>query len=130
MDREYTNISDVNACLVWLPDKANGSLMENETDSKRGLFLKDILGLPCGHVPRGLAPSFRAILDAGGEIFAEAIGEPQPSFPPWPPVQSPGGGVVIPCNYTIKTKDVNAVRLIQNQLQEMPEKHVINVHLI
>jgi hypothetical protein len=37
-----------------------------KTDEKRHLFLKDIVELPVGHAPRGLAGCFRTIMDKGG----------------------------------------------------------------
>jgi hypothetical protein len=69
------------------------------TYQSRELTLQDVAGLPVGHIPRDLAGSFRAIMDDGGSICAEATGEPISSFPPWSAPMSKGGGVVVPCNY-------------------------------
>ena len=80
VDREYANISDMHACLVWIPENIPETIHDLVTDEKRFLTLKDIVGLPCGHVPRGIAPAFRHILDQGGEIWAEATEEPRPGF--------------------------------------------------
>ena len=41
--------------------------------------------------------------------FAEATGDPIPSFPPWPAPQEEGGGVVIPANYVIVYSDVQTL---------------------
>jgi len=59
------------------------------TDEKHHLTLRDIAGLPVGHVPRGLASSFRTLLDWGANIFAEPLEEHVPSFPPWPAQNDP-----------------------------------------
>ena len=54
IDREYTNIKDINACLVWLPPIGSfpSEVQEMVTDEKRKLKLSDIAGLPIGHVPK------------------------------------------------------------------------------
>ena len=54
VDREYTNIHDENACLVWLPplDHFPKHMHSEYRDTKRQLKLEDIAGLPAGHVPR------------------------------------------------------------------------------
>lgn len=130
VDREYTNIHDHNACLVWVPtiEKFECSLHSITTDEKRGLFLKDVAGLPLGHVPRGLAGSFRDILDGGGEITAIVTGPPMPSFPPWPNPNDIGGGVVLPCHYTITHSNrVYAFNAIRNALLQMPEAEVMTL---
>lgn len=86
VDREYSNIKDENACLVWLPplNKFTPDVHNNIKDEKRQLKLSDIAGLPIGHVPKCLSLHFRDILDNGGEIYAEVTGQPVPSFHPWP----------------------------------------------
>ncbi|XP_062605485.1 uncharacterized protein LOC134267284 [Saccostrea cucullata] len=128
VDREYTNIHDPDACLVWIPDNVPADLKETVTDEKRGLKLKDIEGLPCGHVPRGLASAFRYVMDAGGEISAIVTGFPTPSFPPWPPMLEKGGGVVIPCTYRVCPTNFHiALTIIQEHLEDMPEKEVIEL---
>lgn len=103
VDREYTNIKDVNACLVWIPELNSfpQHLHKLVTDTKRSLYLDDVADLPIGHVPRSLAGFFRNILDSGGSVFAEVIGDPTPSFPPWPRPDEEGGGVVLPADYFI-----------------------------
>ena len=72
VDREYTNIHDLSVCLVWIPelDTFNQCLHNLMTDEKRHLYLTDIASLPCGHVPREIAPCFRQVLDDGGKIHA------------------------------------------------------------
>lgn len=91
---------------MWIP--ALSHFKENVhsmiTDAKCLLKLSDVADLPIGHVPRSLAGSFRSVLDEGGEIFAEAKGEPIPSFAPWPAHNEEGGGVVIPATYFIHAK--------------------------
>jgi hypothetical protein len=110
IDREYTNLIDKNACLVWIPDisKFTLSLHDMYTDEKRQLKLSDIAGLPVGHVPGTLSGCFRRILDSGGHIYAIVTGEPCPSFPPWPAPNEKGGGVVIPCRYVVEVDDVDS----------------------
>lgn len=130
VDREYCNIHDKNACLVWLPglEEYKSEFHQLETDKTRKLKLNDIAGLPIGHVPRGLGGCFREILDRKDLIYAEVTGEPRPSFPPWPAPHETGGGAVIPCSYIIKCKDVSTTTaLIRNALQEMEEKTVMTV---
>ncbi|KAH3696988.1 hypothetical protein DPMN_084472 [Dreissena polymorpha] len=36
------------------------------------------------------------------------MGEPVPSFPPWPAPNEEGDGVVLPCNYVINHSDIKA----------------------
>ena len=72
------------------------------TDNARQLMLSDVAGLPVGHVPRELAPSFQVVLDNGGTVHAEPCGDPVPSTYPWPEQHEVGGGVVLPCDYIIK----------------------------
>jgi hypothetical protein len=129
VDREYTNIHDVSACLVWLPDTvSDNDQLDFVTDSKRGLQLKDILGLPCGHVPRGIAPAFRYILDNGGRIEVKTTGDPVPSFYPWPDVKEKGGGIVIPCDYFIYTNNKTAhMTVIKQHISLMSEKDAMAV---
>jgi len=117
VDREYTNIKDMNACLVWLPplDQFKENMHSMVTDAKRVLKLSDVADLPVGHVPRSLAGLFRSVLDEGGEIFAEATGEPVPSFPPWPAQNEEGGGVVIPATYFIYAKQ--NINMVTSQLK-------------
>lgn len=124
VDREYTNISDVNACLVWVPplESFPEDMHSMVTDKKRMLMLSDIAGLPVGHVPRGLAGVFRSILDGGGNIHALATCDPIPSFPPWPAPNETGGGVVIPADYVITTEDCSSIaRELKSALEKLPE---------
>jgi hypothetical protein len=124
VDREYTNIHDLDACLVWIPPltQFNTQLHDMVTDATRELTLRDIAALPLGHVPRGLAGSFRSILDDGGSVFAEPTGEPVPSFPPWPAPMSKGGGVVIPCTYIIQHHDESFILTsLRSALKDMSE---------
>jgi len=124
VDREYTNTHDENACLVWIPalNSFSSDLFEMVTDGKKELTLKDVAGLPVGHVPLGLSYSFRQVMDTEGDIYAEPIGDPIPSFPPWPAPNEVGGGVVIPCHYHIYHSNINNVMsLLSNALIAMPE---------
>ena len=117
------NIVDIE--VVWLPNHVPYNCdLEQTTDTKRGLKFKNIMGLPCGHVPRGSAPAFRYILDCGGTIEAQAIGDPIPSFLPWPAVKEDGGGVVIPCNYFIYTQDL---AVLKQHLSAMIEKDAMEL---
>lgn len=128
VDREYSNIHDADACVVWIPDNIPEDLKNVLTDKKRGLKLRDIEGLPCGHVPRVLASAFRYIMDAGGFVYATVNGEPKPSFPPWPPMLEKGGGVVIPCTYRVCPKSLKtALTVLQQHIENMSEKEVIEV---
>ena len=130
VDREYSNIHDVDACVVWVPDNVPENMKNLVSDVKRGLKLSDIAGLPCGHVPRGLASAFRYIIDAGGVITATVTGEPLPSFPPWPPMLEKGGGVVIPCQYKVRPKNINAaITIIEQHIENMLEMSVVEVSL-
>jgi len=124
VDREYTNIHDICSCLVWLPSLSSfpAAIHECVTDEKRHLKLSDVAGLPVGHVPRGLASCFRSILDIGGHVYAIPTGDPLPSFPPWPALNEKGGGVVIPCYYTIHCSYRDQCRaLVRSALDSMPE---------
>lgn len=133
VDREYTNTHDPNACLIWIPplDTFSREIHETVTDAKRGLLLQDVAGLPIGHIPLGLSSSFRKILDEKGDIFAEATGDPTPSFPPWPAPTDCGGGTVIPCNYHIYHihKDF-VMNLLRQALINMPEGEFIRLQLV
>jgi len=104
VDREYTNIHDINAFFVWIPSiqHFHPSLHSILTDEKRQLFISDIAGLPIGHVPRELAPCFRSVMDNGGSVYSEVCGEPFPSAYPWPQAHEIGDGVLLPCTYIIK----------------------------
>lgn len=133
IDREYTNISDKDACLVWIPELSDldGNLHNMVTDKERNLILSDIAGLPIGHVPRILASCFYEVLDNGGTVYATATGEPVPSFPPWPAPQEKGGGVVIPCSYTLLVDNLDVtVKMLSETLSKMKEGNVmkINIH--
>ena len=133
VDREYTNIKDVNSCLVWVPplDSFPPTLHSMLTDEKRHLQLVDIAGLPVGHVPRGLARAFRTLLDEGGSVTALILGPPVPSFPPWPSPNETGGGVVIPCNYKIYChNEQRAFELIKKELKSMPEVEVMRLTVL
>lgn len=57
VDREYINIQDENAFLVWLPelDHFPKSMISEYADIKRHCYCRDIAGLPAGHVSRCLA---------------------------------------------------------------------------
>jgi len=57
VDKEYTNIIDRDACLVWLPEleEFDDKLHDMITDHLRHLKLSDIAGLPIRHAPRVLA---------------------------------------------------------------------------
>lgn len=129
VDLEYTNIHDEDASLVWIPqiDDFPSSMHGQVTDPQRFLKLSDIAGLPIGHVPRGLAGTFRAIIESGGSVSAIAKGEPCQSFPPWPSVHDVGGGAVIPCDYVIKSENQNHVDLLKNALSAMPEKDAMSL---
>ena len=86
MEKEYTNIIDKAACLVWLPEleEFGEKLHHMITEHQRHLKLSDIAGLPVGHAPRVLAGFFRTVLDDDGSVNAVATGELCQSFPPWP----------------------------------------------
>lgn len=104
VDREYTNIHDKSACLVWIPklETFDENMHGMATDNARQLVLSDVAGLPIGHVPKELAICFREILDNDGTVHAEPCGDPVPSSSPWPEQHEVGGGVIIPCNYIIR----------------------------
>lgn len=130
VDREYTNISDIDACLVWMPELTSFDkhLYNLVTDKQRNLMLSDIAGLPIGHVPKILASCFRNVLDSGGKIFATATGEPVPSFPPWPAPNEKGGGVVIPCFYTLIVNNLDeTVNMLSDTLSNMSEGSVMDI---
>jgi hypothetical protein len=132
VDREYTNIKDVNACLVWIPalNTFPPRLHDTVTDDKRHLQLRDVASLPIGHVPRGLAGAFRQIMDLRNSKMCQAVGDPVPSFSPWPAPHQNGGGVVIPCKYIIncQNSDNNKIRrILPAAILAMPENEVLNV---
>ena len=54
--QEYSNLHDRDTCLVWVPEQSSFTEEQQQlvTDAKRHLKLGDIVGLPIGHVPRGL----------------------------------------------------------------------------
>lgn len=64
VDREYTNINDKDACLIWVPELTtfDSNLYDMVTDEQKNLKLSDIAGLPIGHVPRVLASCFYLFL--------------------------------------------------------------------
>ena len=120
---EYTNIKDVCACLVWIPelDFFSKDTLQITTDEKRHLKLEDVAGLPIGRVPRSLAPYFRDVMDKGGKVLTEVTGPPVPSFPPWPAQHEEGGGVVLPCNYIISTPCRDDFKIIAEALHGLSE---------
>ena len=93
VDREYSNMKDKDASLVWVPDidsleEADKSFIVHE----RKFVMSDIAGLPIGHVPQGLSSSIRQLLDKDCCIFAIPTGKAIPSFPPWQHKQEQKGG--------------------------------------
>jgi hypothetical protein len=108
VDLEYTNIKDPHASLIWVPDLDTFPPEQHDmiTDESRHLTLRDIAGKPLGHAPWGLSKAFRQVMEAGTSIYAEPTGEPCQSFPPWPAVSEKGGGIVIPCTYAIRAKNM------------------------
>ena len=130
--KEYTNIKDKNACLVWIPELENIPHSQHHiaTDATRQLMLTDVAGLPLGHVPRGLGHCFRQALDMNGMITAIPTGNPMPSFSPWPQQHESGGGIVIPCTYKIKVPS-NKRRIVKALIQEalnlMPESTIMKL---
>ena len=130
VDREYTNISDQHACLVWMPPRTafTAETLAMVTDEKRCLTVADIADLPVGHVPRGLAGAFRTLLDVDAAIRAVPTGMAVQSFAPWPSPGDIGGGAVVPCYYTIKHIDREFVlHTVKTALDAMPEKDVMDV---
>jgi len=67
IDIEYKLMYDTNACLVWVPKLNNFKfyMYDVVTNKDRYLILKDIAGLPVGHVPRTLSMAFRMLIDMG-----------------------------------------------------------------
>ncbi|KAH3866235.1 hypothetical protein DPMN_029294 [Dreissena polymorpha] len=122
VEPEYTNIKDVCACLVWIPelDFFAPDIHGIITDDKRHLKLTDVAGLPIGRVPRSLAPYFRKVIDNGGKVLSEVTGAPVPSYPPWP-AQHEEGGVVLPCDYIISTPCKDDFDVISGALNSFPE---------
>lgn len=132
---EYSNPHDTNATLVWMPGLETFPVPQRSkvTDEKRMLKIEDIAGLPVGHVPIGLSGCFRQLLNDGLFIKAVPTGEPIPSFPPWPAVQEKGGGVVIPCVYTISCSSADAVEIKQKitcAVDLMAESQVLEVNIV
>ena len=130
VDREYGNIHDKDACLVWLPNLEcyPEELHDNETDESRHLKLFDVAGLPIGHIPRGLGGCFRELMDQNHNIYAKVTGAPRPSFPPWPAPKDIGGGAVIPCSYIIKSRNTDhTVSLLKTAVQNMEAKSAMTV---
>lgn len=132
VDREYTNIADKDACLIWIPElsKFDKSLHDTVTDEQKCLRLSDIAGLPVGHVPRVLASCFYNVLDCGGEVYANVTGDPVQSFPPWPAPNEKGGGAVIPCDFILVVCDKDKVlTMLKETLQKMPECDVMSIEV-
>ena len=137
VEKEYDNIKDAQACLIWLPDPED--LTEDQLNSiynpAKRLTLKDVAGLPVGHVPRGLAGALRQILDIPGcTVYCIATGEPQNSFPPWPALKEEGGGRVVPCDFivevTVPQNVTKCQRLLQKDLDRMDERDVIVIDIL
>ena len=98
------------------------------TDCKRNLVLSDIAGLTVGH--RVLASCFYQLLDSGGIIYATATGIPVPSFPQWPAPTEIGGGVVIPCFYTLVVEDLDkTIEMLSATLLKMSEGRVMTFEI-
>jgi hypothetical protein len=132
VDREYTNINDKDACLIWVPELTtfDPNLHDMVTDEQTNLRLSDIAGLPIGHVPRVLASCFYHIIDSGDSVFATVTGDPVQSFPPWPAPSEKGGGAVIPCDYTLVVKDKESVlTLLKETLAKMPEGDAMTIEI-
>ena len=132
IDREYSNEHDENACLVWLPplNMFPPDIHDEFTDVRRQLKLRDIAGLPVGHVPKCLSSYFRNVLDKDGHIYAVVTGEPTPSFPPWPAPSADGGGVIIPCKFIIddaKMEIDEHFKNISELFSKIPEGSVMRV---
>lgn len=91
-------------------------------------MLRDITGLPVGHIPRTLASAFRKLIVMGANVFCEATDKPQPSFPPWPAPQEVGGGAVIPCTYIVRHENMQSIiDIVQKALSKMPERDTIKI---
>jgi hypothetical protein len=130
VDREYTNFHDCDACLVWVPElnSFTSDLHDVVVDDDRFLLLRDIAGLPVGHVPRTLASAFRTLIDMGANVFCEATDKPQASFPPWPAPQEKGGGAVIPCTYIVRHENKQSIiDIVQEALSKMTEGDAIKI---
>lgn len=92
------------------------------------MTLRDIAGLPVGHVPRTLASSFRNLIDMGASVLCEANDQPQASFPPWPAPQEIGGGAVIPCTYLVRHDNKQQViDIVKEALMNMSEGEFIRI---
>ena len=84
---EYRNYHDRDAVLVWMPRKEAIQKEILMQTTRQGFKIVQLVSpCPCiiGHVPRGLATSFRTLMDQGKTISAIATGTPRQSFPPWP----------------------------------------------
>ena len=128
VDREYSNIVDKDACLVWMPELSvfEKNLHGMITDKDRNLKLSDIAGLAIGRVPLTLASCFYKVLDDGGKVCAMVTGDPVRSFPPWPAPDEKGGGVVLPCDYKLVVHDSDkTVQMLKETLSAMPEGSVM-----
>ncbi|KAH3748305.1 hypothetical protein DPMN_182743 [Dreissena polymorpha] len=105
---EYTNIHDECASLVWLPelDTFPDHMHSLITDEKRQLKLKNVAGLPIGHVPRNLAGFFRPLMESGC-IVAER------------------------CNYIITHSDIEAqYNKLSELLKSIPEGTAMELVLL
>ena len=128
VDREYGNIHDKDACLVWLPELECYPKPLHDTV----LRLSDIASLSIGHVPRGLGSCFCDIIDMNSvnTILCEVTGNPKPSFPPWPAPNESGGGVVISCTYIVKSHDaVQIESMIKTAVEKMEEHSVMTISI-
>ena len=82
--------------------------------------------------------TFRAVKLTTNVLYSSIqTGEPRQSFDPWPPVQSRGGGAVIPCHYNIiirtNTNDATlklTVAKLKNAIELMPEKSALVVKML
>lgn len=84
-DLGYTNLTDQHVSLVWIPEFTYfPTYLHNvTTDVERNLKLRDISGLPVGHVPRGLSLAFLQLIENNCQIHALTIGD----------VMEKGGGI-------------------------------------
>ena len=134
-DREYSNMKDKDASLVWVPDidsfeEEDKSFIVHE---RNFLMLADIAGLQIGHVPQGLSSAMRQLLDKDCYIFAIPTGKAIPSFPPpWPHIQEKKGGMVIPSQYVVRWEKMAisaAKAILKNAINEMQEKDAYKLRL-
>jgi hypothetical protein len=64
--KEYGNVHDKHACLVYMPEDIPSARLKEMFDETRAwLTLGEVAGLPVGHVPRGLADVIWNILNDG-----------------------------------------------------------------